>query len=323
VKGWLALAGITKQSAKAAAAGTATYGFGLVSGAAHRLELDQDRHEITATRRVAGDVIRGAAVPGMAFETRLYPKPLPLLLYGALGTIATSGASAPYTHTITPGTDLPYLHAFGRQDADYVDVRDCHIASLEISFDAPEPPTISVDMVGLVPTYGTSWTITNNDENSDFIPTVDGTFQVDVDGATPASARIKAGTISIENGISPTILADSILPDEVPVGALEISCSLTIVTSTNLADWRSIITGSASGTAVQQTPVYGSVDLLFTLDADTDLQITLDRVAFTADWPDAEPGTDTEIELQLEGVVLQTDANDGITFVVRNAVATY
>ncbi len=324
MKPWLALVGVTKQTAKGAAAGTATFGFGLMSGAVHKLEVTQDEQKITLTRRVAGDVNRTAAIPGITFTSRVHAKPLPLFLYGALGSIATVGASNPYTHTVQPGTDLPYLHLFGRQDTEYVNVRDCHVASLTIRWQGAEPPELSADLLGLLPTYeAAAWTITNDESLSAFMPTAGGTFQAQGSGTAVASARIKSGEITIENGISPTMLSASILPDDVPSGPLSIRASITIVPTTDLSDWQKIVTNTGTGTAVQSTPVYGALDVLFTLDSNTSLQIQLTRLAFTADWPDADPSSTDEIELVLEGVAVQNAANDGIKFIVRNAIASY
>lgn len=321
----VALVGVTKQTAKGSAgiAATATYGHGITSGGVHRLEVDHSEIETSGTRRIAGEVVRTSAIPGIAFSALAFPKSIGAWLYGALGGLATTGTTN-YTHTFSPGTDLLYWTIYGRQDAEYVRVEDARIASLGFKFDGPGPVEVDVDAIGITAAYeAATWTATNDDSTAECFKSVGGTLQFAGTGSTPASARIKAGEIKFENSVGATILASAITPSDIAAGRLRVTCSLTIVPSTDLSDWQKIITNTGTGTSVQNAPVYGSVDLKFTIDANTELQFQFTRVAFVGSWPDADVSGGDELEIQVEGLVVENTGNTAVKAILKNQTATY
>lgn len=318
----LAKVGIAKQTVKGTAISTPQFGFGIRSGSVFGVELQQEREAITLDNRVAPVATRLGIVPGVEFTTRLYPKSIGLLMYGVLGAISTSG-SGNYTHTITPFDDLPYLTLRGLHGTtEFPQVRDCKVDELGIKWSKTEPPEVDVKLVGAVMLLGgTTWTPTVDDSRATFLPTAGGTFKLDSASSTPVVAPVSAGEIKISNNLEPIMLSASIEPDDVFPAEHVLECSFTL-TMADFGDWRETITGSASGTTSTPAVVYGSFDMQFTIDANTSLQLVSTRVAYTADFPDADPAGGPS-EIMLNGAIVLPAAGAAITATLKNQQASY
>lgn len=78
------------------------------------------------------------------------PEPLGLLLYAALGAKSVSGASDPWTHTITPAASLPWL-TFWRMVGDGTVIEqfvDCRIARLRLISANGHPIRVALRVLG-------------------------------------------------------------------------------------------------------------------------------------------------------------------------------
>jgi hypothetical protein len=316
----IAFAGISKQTAKGAAAATPTFGLGIRGGATLRVELDQENDGITFASRVSADDNRLSVVSGAAIQTRAWPRSIGLILLGALGGDVVTG-SGPYTHTITPGASLPYLTLFSQLDTEYHKVADCKINQLTVGWSERAPVEVEFDMMGITTTlYTSSWTPTN-DENGQvrFIPP-GGVFQVDTSSASPATAKIAGGRITINNNLVPIPLSVSVLPDDIFEAEAALDIELRLI-PTDTTEWRKIITGTSGGTTATGTTIYGSFSEKFTIDASNDLTISGTRVAFMADYPEADPAGGPA-ELTLTGRI-KKPAGAALTAVLINSVASY
>lgn len=80
-----------------------------VTGMDLRVATENAQREETGTSRDAGErVVTQRAVTG-GFTTILRPATAPLLYYGLLGAKSVTGAASPYTHTLTPAADQPFV----------------------------------------------------------------------------------------------------------------------------------------------------------------------------------------------------------------------
>ncbi len=318
----LARVGLAKQSAKGTAATVPAFAFGIRDGGVFSAELPQEREEITQSASlIAPAANRGLVVPGAEFSTRAYAGSIGLLLYAALGGIATTG-TGPYTHTITPATALPWLSVFGQLDGNLIKAFDCLVDELEISWDGVEPLEVSASMIGRsVEWPGSFGTVTNDEELAAYFRPVGGTFKVDVDSATPVTASIKAGSLKIANNVEAIDLSHLATPGEVWNGAQDIDVGLTLVPDV-LDDWRTILTGTAAGTSVSAVPIYGSFEVQFNLDANTFLKLAASRVAFAVEFPEADSGGGS-VELPLEGLVVRPASGAPFTATVKNTIVSY
>ena len=164
-------------------------------------------------------------------------------------------------------------------------------------------------------------TITNDETLQSFLGPITGTLQLDTGSGTPAVANIKGGSIKFDNGLSGVGLSKSIIPDDYIEGALGVEVSLSLVPN-DLNEWRKVVTGSTSGTAIQETVVYGSFDERFQIDADTYLRIAATRMPFLVAFPDVDPSGGA-VEIQAVGQLVRATSGNDITVTVGNAVASY
>lgn len=319
----LTLVGIAKQTGKGAATTGTDFTMGVLSGAAFDLDLGQEPEPITSDGRIAPAANRVSAASGMKFRTRVWPAPSGLFLYGALGAIATTGTSPNFTHTITPAADLPYLTGFGKLDDVSTKLADMKVDELKISWEKAQPLQLEATLLGLVPTLFTaSWPAVADQRDQTFFGPIGGTFKLDTGSATPVVVPLSAAEITIANNLVPVELSKSIIPDDVFPGLQVVTFALTLIPN-DLAEWRKAVTGSGTGTAIQESVVYGSVDLLVTINANTSLQIAATRVPFIAPFPEGDAGGGPA-ELKLTGqVVRPVGAGAAVTATLKNAVASY
>lgn len=312
--------GVSKQTVKGTPVTPPLFGFGSRGGQLFNAEIDQADEELTSLTRVAPGAFRNSVLEVVTFTTRLYPRVLGLLYYGLMGSIADSGTNPNFTHTITVANTLPYLTGYARLDTEYAQVRDMRVAELNVSWDGAEMPELEGRMVGTVLTYGTTWTATNDEAATSPLPTAGGTFKVDTGSATAVVADIAGGEIRMSNNIQPVQLSKALEADDTMPGLFTLECELKLLPA-NLNEWRKIVTGTAGGTAVASAVTYGSFDMLFTLDANTSLQITANKVAFTADYPEVDPaGGPAELTV-VGSAFLPTGST--IQAIVKNSTASY
>lgn len=317
----LAQVGAAKQTAKGSAAAAPMFAHGVTGGAVMVVAVDQELEDHTSGKRQSPGVNRTAVTPGLDFQCRAHSKSVGLYLFGALGGKATSGTGPTYTHAFTLADDLPYLTIFGTLNGNIYSVQDCKIDSLGLSWEGNNPVEVSASGTGTIAGFPASFTPTTDDTYASYFTAAVGTFKMDVDSGTAVTAPISSGEISISNSVEAIMLSGSITPSDVSVGRQEVEVTLEIVVN-DLTDWRTILTGTAAGTTASATTVYGSFEIVFTNGTDT-LTLASTRVAFTTDFPEADP-SGGPVKLSLAGLVPLTAAGAaGFTATLVNAQATY
>ena len=315
----LALIGLAKQSAKGSPEAAPTFANGLTGGAVVAVDVAQSRDDQTSGSRMSTAVNRESVMPAVDFQTRLTPKSVGAMLYGALGSVATSGAG-PYTHVVTPADDVPYFTAFGKLGANIYSVQDVKIDSLGFSFEQANPIEVAASGMGTLIGFPATFSATVDESAAAYLDTAAGTFKLDVDSGTPVTATIRSGSITIANNLNQIQLAGSIVPNDVFVGRQEIECSFELVPE-NLNDWRTVVTGSAAGTSAAVDPVYGSFEITFS-DGTNSVKLEALKVAYTIDFPDADPAGG-QVVLTLAGLVVKPSGAAALTATVINSQATY
>ncbi len=322
----VAFIGLAKQTAKGTPAASPVYGFGVLGGGALVAGVEQENDEITYSgdQRISPDENRLGINPGINIRTRCYPRTAGLLLYAALGAIADAGAG-PYTHTITPALNLPYLTAWTKFAGEYHQLTDCLINQLTISWTERQPLEVEMELLAIGLTFDVAnWvpSLTTDESGASKFGPVGGVFKVDpADGANPAEGKVTGGRISINNNLVPIPLSKSLYPDDLYPGQQEIECEINTMPD-DLTLWRKAITGTGAGASVSATPVFGGFDLKCSIDANTYLQLVATKTAFTPDYPEADPGGGP-IELVLPGRVKQPTVGDALTVTLKNTVASY
>lgn len=318
----IAAIGVGVQVSKGTALTNPTFMHGVTGGTGFDSDVSQDRVPIATGTRVSPGVDRTAVVSKFDAQFRAHPKTIGLWLYLALGGKSVTGAG-PYTHTLSPAATLPYGTLFANIGGEVRSLQDVVVDSLELSWAEDGILNVSAQGMGTVPNFAPTMTPTTDDSYSGFMVSSAGTaanLKFAASGAA-ATAPIKAGSLKITNNADVVQLAYSVIPDEVFWGRQDYEASLTLV-PTNLNDWRTVLTGSSSGTTVSQVPLYGGLDVKFVSGTDS-LQLAATRVAYTVGYPQADP-TGGHVELAYAGLPVLTAAGAAaLTATLINSQATY
>lgn len=318
--------GLAKESTEGTAIAAPEYVFGVESGGV-TVAVAQEPDDLTSGARSTSVVYRGDAAVGAEFTSRANLDSLGDLLLAALGAVATTGAEAPYTHAFTLANTLPSYTVFeGIVDGEGFDiprVAGAKCDELKFEWEGNNPLKVSARFAGRALSFGASFTASVTDETAlttHFHP-AGGTFKLDVDSATPATAAIKGGSITITNSLRPDFYSGTITAGGVAEGWHVSECAFTTVPA-SIDEWRTIVTGAADGTAVAAAPEYGSFEIVFaTSSAGHSLKLEGGNVAFMCDLPQAEAGG-AAAEVELAGVCLN-DGTTTVTATLVNAVAAY
>jgi hypothetical protein len=297
-----------------------------MSGKVFQIPVSQDDEAMTlaggASDRFSPGANRGDTIPGASFKTRLWPRSGGALLLGALGQDAVTHP-ADYQHVITPAQSLPYWTLASRMDNEYPVLADAMISELTLAWDGSKPVEADVVVIGCNPTFnGTPWTVTNDESVLAYMKPLGGTFQLDVNSASPATGKVTGGQAHINNNIVPVMLSASNTPDDVYPAVQQVDGKLNL-TPSDFTDWRKVVTGLGGGTTATGNEVYGSMLLKFQIDTHRSIQLEAYRVGFLADWPDSDSGGGPmKIEAAFK-VYRPTDGSAAFKATVVNDVASY
>ena len=166
-----------------------------------------------------------------------------LLLYGAMGAKAVSGAG-PYVHVFTLASVLPYLTAWRRlgpaaSGGLYEKFADCKVGQLVIASQAGGLLIATPTILGLGPSWLTAAEDTVAVEVANAFLHADGEGALKVEGAAVAS--IESSEWSIGNG-AVAIQGDAVSPYIIAEGMLDITVKTTQLV-TDFALWNQYIYG--------------------------------------------------------------------------------
>lgn len=316
----LALVGVAKQTGPGAPAANPAFAHGVSAGGMVKVDISQDRTDLTSGQRSALHADRTEVAGSFDITMPAFPRSLGLWLWAALGGKATTGAG-PYTHTLTPASTLPLLTVFGSLDGQLVAISDCMVDEVEVSWDETKHPDIHVTGLGGAIDFAPTFTPVVDDTAIDYLLSAGGTFKLDVDSDTPATAPIKSGSVKVSNNLDPYLLSGSITPGGVFPGRQDFECAFGLI-PTDLADWRAIVTGAPAGTAVSPAPVYGSFEVVFPQGA-ASLKLAAGRVPFVMEFPEADPGGGA-VELEATGMPVQPAGGGApLTATLINTTTSY
>lgn len=289
--------GIALQTAKGSLAAAPEFSHGIAGGKVD-VSPNQEPDALTSAKLAPANALRDKVENGGEYQTRAFKKSVALYLYGALGDIESTGALAPYTHTIELGDDVPYLSVFSEKgDGTILAVRDCKVDELELSWEENKPVVLSVKMPGGKASFPAVFEADEEEvDSADYFRPVGGTFKLDVDSAVPATVSTRGGKVLIKRSAEPQYFSGDIEAGAVDEGNCMAEVSLTVVPD-DLEMWRTIVTGSADGASVQTEPEYGSFEITFVMGTNS-LKLSAGRVEFLCDLPEGNPeGGAAEIEL--------------------------
>jgi hypothetical protein len=271
----------SKQAAKGTAAASVQWVSKFTGG-----DIDFDRQlarfeETAGTRDVGASYVQQVNVKG---QPSVYARPSDIvtLLEAALGSRSTSGAG-PFTHTITPSdTQLPYLtfwEVLGGATAAPIlanKFQDCVVDSLKLTGGVGMPLEVAMGIMGL-----TGQRITAAYPGS---PTTETPFlypQVTVSKGGSAVTSMNSFELNIDNGSGLQQGNGSLAAYDIAPGERKVAGSMAILWET-VADYAKYHTGTGAGTTVSATPFTEALTITVTIDANTNLVITLPSVVYTS-----------------------------------------
>lgn len=315
----IAVVAFDKQTSFGVLAANRRYGFGVRSGSILSVGMEQAYEELTLSNRQPPSAYRSGFLHTVDCTTRAWARSVVMLLENAIGARATTGAGDPFTHTITYADTPGYLSMATRLDSEYHKIRDCRVDELSFAWNQAEPVEMGLRTMGTVWTgYTSSGNPSTDDSDQQSFYPAGGTFEIDADGSTLATADITGGKITIANHLEPVRVSRATEPIDVWPGLFEVTCELRLI-PTNTNDWRAAITGTPAGTAVSNSPIYGSAHqkFIYAVTPERSLDISLARIAFSGDYPDPDPAGGP-VEITLTGTMVKAAAGESITVVVKN-----
>jgi hypothetical protein len=258
---------------------------------------------------------------------------IPVLLYGAMGTKAVSGAGDPYTHTITLAATQPYLtfwRTLGTLFERFIDVK---VASLNFESTAGGVLAVTAELLGLSPSFQSTANTTATPETTNTFVHADlnGQFLVE----TVAVSRIRRVAVNIATGAQ-IAYGDKVTGDAVEEGMQEITIETEQVIS-NFADWNRYHYGTATP-ANNAVPIQDPVELAGTgvdvkwskrnsagavATPERSLQFTATRLQIAA-IEGQDPNTNGDpLARTVRYKVYQPSSGSGLTAIVKNATASY
>ena len=115
-------------------------------------ERERTTHLSVPTSGMQSGTFEGFRNAGGSIDIPAYYDGIGVLIKAALGSLATTGGSAPYTHTYTPASTLPSLTIQFQRGTNLADSREdflgMKVNTMTISAEAGSEMTISFDLIG-------------------------------------------------------------------------------------------------------------------------------------------------------------------------------
>ena len=115
-------------------------------------ERERTTHLSVPTSGMQSGTFEGFRNAGGSIDIPAYYDGIGVLIKAALGALATTGGSAPYTHTYTPASTLPSLTIQFQRGTNLADSREdflgMKVNTMTISAEAGSEMTISFDLIG-------------------------------------------------------------------------------------------------------------------------------------------------------------------------------
>ena len=310
--------GFALQTALGSPASQPAFAHGLESGGPGA-DPSQETDPLTSAHLAPAGAHRDEIATGAQYVTRAWPKSVGAYLYAVLGDLATTG-TGPYEHVITlADDDLPYVTVFSDKDGTLYSIADCKLDELKLSWEGNKPVKLEAKFVGAALDKPATFVATVDEtDDPDYFSPLGGTFKMDVDSATPATARVKSGSLTISRGAEPHYFSGSVVAGDVTEGGCAPVVDLTLVPE-DLSEWEDIVWDDV-GEALEEDVVYGSFEFTF-VKGTNELVLAADRVAFVCELPEADPEGGAA-ELELTGVCYRT-TDTPVTATLTNGQATY
>lgn len=323
LKGNVAWLGNAFQTSKGTAATyVAANGFknGFVGGNIGPTREVENLAETDASRDRGVSYVTQSGVSG---EPEIYVRDESIVFWlkAALGSLATTGLSPNFTHTVTPGNTLPYFTAWRNLgDTLYEEYRDCKCGSISISAEAGAPLTATVGITGTKATRLT----TAPDAATPLAVESSSVYQFRRSAAVgiatlggAATALISSFELSVENNVSGQF-TDDVQAYDVVEGTREVSIGFDMLFE-SLDEYNKFHYGGAAGTAVSPNIFTTSAAFVFNKGTNNEIGFSLPSIAYEELAPEPDAGGDP-ITVSVRAAA-QRSGSPVVTATVKNQAA--
>lgn len=249
----------------------------------------------------------------------LRPSTAPLLFYGLLGAKAVTGASAPYTHTITAASVKPFFTVFKSMGGTlYEKYSDCHFTGGNVQWSPGGDVTMDLTILALA-------------FNRSTVAYTGGTYSATEQPFRYPSAVMTVNSV-VQNNIgegninfewaSTAIQTNAITNSYLEPGSREITGSWNEVWET-VNRYAEMYYGSSGGTTASPTQFEAPINFVFPhATAGQSLTISAPRFKFGTGQPTPDPGGDP-MRLPIAGSIERPASGSIATAAIANAVASY
>lgn len=329
----IGLAGIALQSARGSVAAKPTFVHGLTGGSPFGVSRSIANTAVACGNRAPSDARVDSVEITPSIQSLCYPDVFGLYLYLALGNVVSKACSDEplkgyYEHTFTMGADIPYSTIWSQIGVDnFTRSDDCKLSTLQINATGNEHLSMQADFRGCDGQVGIA-SIPGKVEASCFngkYTTTDCDFKLDTASETPAEALVSEASLTIENNVSDLSGLGRSMPRDVAEGNCNIGVSVTTIPD-NILQYKKMITGSETATAISSKVVLGSVYAKFfhTDDPNMTLEINVGHIPFTADFPEVDPeGNEATIQFSSDASIIKVAGESPVTIRLINKTASY
>lgn len=327
---WLAYA---KQTAKGTLATAPTFKSAF-SGGSLAPVLETDRlSETDSSRDQSGAYVTTSGVEGTP-EMYVRAKTIGFWLTMALGIDTPTGTTPNFTHTITPGTTLPYVSIWkniGGSTGLFESYQDCQVGSIAISAEAGAPLTAAVGIQGLIPRR-----IVTEGSGTGVDPTIAPALAIDSDPvfnfnyATvtlggSSTHLVRSMELTVENNVERQ-QTDDVTPFDLNAGQREISLGFDMLFQ-NITEYNKFYyagtTGAVAFADISPTIFTTAAIFAFDIDANTAVSFSLPSIAYEEFPVEPQPGGDPVVSSVRAVGQKATGVPNLLTAVVKNGTATY
>jgi hypothetical protein len=309
-----------KQTAKGAAASVAKYKSPFSGGNIMPTRETDRLSETDSARDQGAAYVQSSGVEGSP-ELYVRDKSIGLYLFGAMGTVATTGTTPNYTHTFKPGQNLPYMtfwRNLGGASGIYEKFTDCQVGSLAFSAEAGNPLTATLGVVGITPSFQAV------DDNAAVAIDAAPVFNFNNVTATLGGATthlIRSFELTIENNADRQ-QTDSVTPYDLTVGQREITLSFDMIFE-NLDEYRKFHYGGVAGTAISPSIYTTSANFVFSFGTNNSLTFDLPSIAYEEFAPEPDAGGDPIIVSVSAVAQRAVGVTDLVTATLKNQETSY
>lgn len=265
-----------------------------------------------------------------SLSIQLQPENAGLYAAATLGVDTVTGASDPYTHTISSAGTSGHFGTWWQKVGSSVGPErqmftDAKIAKLALSStfsDKVLKADIDIQALTAAKTYATDAAKTQNNSDPYFHTEATGSFSID----TMVVNEVTEAMIEVDTQMKP-FYGDNIAPVQLIEGKGLITNSVkSIVTDDTLGKFRKAVYNSATpttGTSINSAVFYAAMTQTYTRSATRTLTVTCPRVAIDPATMNVAPKPEGgEIELTLGGTALKDGSTAALTIVALSADAT-